>query len=172
MQKLTLLILSILYCFSTNAQQATILKEINPNGSSYSSGNTFIHNDIMYFLANDGTTRSELWRTDGTTAGTYLLKEIFPDANNGIFSIDFAVLGNEIIMGIAGLSDDYAIWKTDGTAQGTVLVSTLSNDYPDWKDRLVTLGSYVYFAGYSTANGPELWRTDGTQRNEYGEKHQ
>jgi ELWxxDGT repeat protein len=162
MQKLTLLILSILYCFSTNAQQATILKEINPNGSSYYGDITFVHNDIMYFLANDGTTGPELWRSDGTTTGTYLLKEIFPDANNYIFSIDFAVLGNEIIMGVAGKSDDYAIWKTDGTTQGTVLVSTLSNDYPDWRDRLVTLGNYVYFAGYSTANGPELWRTDGT----------
>jgi len=36
-------------------------------------------NGISYFVADDGTGGGwELWRTDGTTAGTYMVKNINP----------------------------------------------------------------------------------------------
>jgi ELWxxDGT repeat protein len=38
----------------------------------------------VYFAANDGTRGYELWKTDGTTAGTVLVKDLFPGANSGL----------------------------------------------------------------------------------------
>src|SRR5579872_6310039 len=35
-------------------------------------------NGIGYFTANDGTHGNELWRTDGTAAGTYMVKDLEP----------------------------------------------------------------------------------------------
>jgi ELWxxDGT repeat protein len=147
-----------------NTQLATLVKEINPSGSAFADGKTFVSNGTMYFLAKDGVNGSELWRTDGTELGTWLLKDIAPGAD-GLSAVDFAQLGDQIIMGVAGLSDNYAIWKTDGTTQGTVLIKTLYNGFPGWKDRLVTYNGFVYFTADDGNTGPEVWRTDGTEAN-------
>jgi ELWxxDGT repeat protein len=34
--------------------------------------------DTLYFAADDGSHGTELWRTDGTRAGTWLVKDINP----------------------------------------------------------------------------------------------
>jgi ELWxxDGT repeat protein len=36
---------------------------------------------LLYFMANDGVSGRELWRTDGTAAGTFRVKDIFPGPN-------------------------------------------------------------------------------------------
>ena len=39
-------------------------------------------NDALYFTASDGLIGTELWKSDGTTGGTVLLKDIFPGAGS------------------------------------------------------------------------------------------
>ncbi len=35
-------------------------------------------NGTLYFLASDGTTGIELWKSDGTSAGTVLVRDVLP----------------------------------------------------------------------------------------------
>src|SRR4029453_16664001 len=60
------------------AQLARRVKDINTTassaGSNPSSGLQI--GNITYFAANDGVNGTELWRTDGTQAGTWLVKDI------------------------------------------------------------------------------------------------
>lgn len=44
--------------------------------------NYSVDGDVMYFAGNDGANGIELWRTDGTLAGTYLVKDIRPGTGN------------------------------------------------------------------------------------------
>jgi ELWxxDGT repeat protein len=44
-----------------------------------------VFNGALYFQAGDGTHGRELWRTDGTTAGTALVKDINPGAGDGFY---------------------------------------------------------------------------------------
>lgn len=67
----------------------TQIKNINPsvsfNGPWGNSWNyhTYYFNNNYYFIANDGSTGNELWKTDGTNSGTSLLMDIYPGTVSG-----------------------------------------------------------------------------------------
>lgn len=67
----------------------SLIKNINPttnfNGTVGNSWNyrTYFFNNNYIFLANDGNTGVELWKTDGTNSGTTLLLDIYPGTSNG-----------------------------------------------------------------------------------------
>ena len=52
-----------------------------------------IHEDKMYFTANDGSTGAELWVTDGTEVGTKLVYDLNPGIAESTPS-NFQVMGN------------------------------------------------------------------------------
>jgi ELWxxDGT repeat protein len=64
-------------------KKVSLLKDINP-GSANSDlfKNTKMHNGVLYFQANDGSHGNELWRTDGTEKGTYLIEDLNPGIAN------------------------------------------------------------------------------------------
>jgi ELWxxDGT repeat protein len=67
-----------------------MVANINPGPAGafeYGSGMLTSFKDYLIFSANDGVHRTELWKTDGTTAGTSLLKDINPTSENILFSI-------------------------------------------------------------------------------------
>ncbi len=123
--------------------------------------------DIAYFQAEDGAGPqgeghgAELWRTDGTTAGTYLVKDIHlgPDSSSltnltqlgayVYFAADDGVFGHEL-------------WRSDGTEAGTTLVAdiTLGAEGSD-PERLTPVGSTLFFSAWNEdAGGADLWRAD------------
>ena len=64
------------------------------------------------------------YKTDGTTAGTVLVKDIWP----GHFSSApnyMEALGNEVFFRASTAANGSELWKSDGTATGTVLVKDL-----------------------------------------------
>lgn len=63
-----------------------LLKDINTtvNPAASSAIISFVDGGgIAYFAANDSRHGTELWRSDGTEAGTYLVKDIVPGAQSG-----------------------------------------------------------------------------------------
>ena len=77
-----------------------------------------------YFSAGGGggPTGEELWRTDGTGAGTRLVKDIYP-GTEGSWPAEITVLGGKLLFRATdGGPYDYALWESDGTAAGTKLV--------------------------------------------------
>jgi ELWxxDGT repeat protein len=75
---------------------------------------TFPFGDVLIFNADDGIHGKELWRSDGTAEGTFMLKDIAP----GEISADpnrFRVVGDTLLF-----STSYGYWQSDGTAEGTI----------------------------------------------------
>ena len=75
-------------------------------------------NDTVFFVANTSELGRELWRSDGTAAGTNLVADInpnFEDADPRALTVLDGVLYFFADDGVAG----YELWRSDGTADGT-----------------------------------------------------
>ena len=75
--------------------------------------------NTLYFIANDGIHGEELWKTDGTTSGTVMVKDINSGSDGTLLS-RFIVVGN-ILYFVADDGTEVELWITDGTTSGTVL---------------------------------------------------
>jgi len=105
---------------------------------------------LTYFTASDPLHGQELWRTDGSAAGTQLVRDFTPGPD-GIEGWSGVELGAELLLGVGD-----SIYLTDGSDAGTRLVAAGVN-----LGTPVTIGGQVYFS--SPVGGVYVpWITDGT----------
>jgi ELWxxDGT repeat protein len=106
----------------------------------------------------------EYWVTDGTSAGTKMLKDINPGQPSGIQSVEGIVLNNTGFLFAAtdGVSGN-ELWTSDGTENGTNLLLDIFPGVGDSNpSSFVELNGFVYFSADDGVHGKELWKTDGT----------
>ncbi len=74
-----------------------------------------------FFIAYTGENGCELWKSNGTAAGTVLVKDMVP-GNPGSDARDLTAVGKTLFF----VNDDGVhgrqLWKSDGTAAGTGIV--------------------------------------------------
>ncbi|MCC9606607.1 hypothetical protein LOC68_17015 [Blastopirellula sp. JC732] len=89
------------------------LADVGPYSFRYS---TLEVGEFLYFRAYDATYGMELWRTDGTPAGTERLTEIVPDNDqvlqNADAVFDFKLLGNRVTTRVYNVNDSPEILDT------------------------------------------------------------
>ena len=112
-----LLFLFLLLNLSVYSQEPVLLKDIHPT-SSGASGPYVEFNGEIYFTGFDGVTGLEPWVTDGTEAGTRLLKDIRPGTNSSDPHSLIAV-GPKLYFFANDGSAGNEIWSSDGTEFGT-----------------------------------------------------
>ncbi|MDD4289717.1 MAG: CARDB domain-containing protein [Patescibacteria group bacterium] len=137
-----------------------VIKNINQtiNGTSFTTSPYFTNvNNKLYFVANDGINGYELWKSDGTTNGTVMVKDI----STGISSSNPQDLINinEVLYFRANNSDGSRLWKSDGTEIGTEVVNNTASA-PRY---LTNVNGTLYFVANDEINGYELWKSDGTE---------
>ncbi|MCA2759485.1 ELWxxDGT repeat protein, partial [Microcystis sp. M145S2] len=112
--------------------------------------------------ANDGVSGYELWKSDGTAAGTVLVKDIRP-GSTGSYPRYLTAVGNTLFFTAYDGVSGYELWKSDGTAAGTVLVKDIRPGYYRSNPRnLTVVGNTLFFTANDGVSGYELWKSDGT----------
>jgi ELWxxDGT repeat protein len=163
----TSLVLAAGLALSANAQPAYLVKDITPGADiQYPSRGVDLHG-IHLFFADDRVHGYELWRTDATEAGTWLLKDINPTPGKGSHIQDYRLTyfdpGLTATPDFATFfADDGThgpqLWRTDGTKDGTEPIRNLSPGF--WK--AVAVGNLIVFFADDGIHGVEPWITDGT----------
>lgn len=127
-----------------SAQDSPVLPEgmeiLTPDGVTVTTGDTRtfdMEKNIVvagsptagyktYFTAKDATHGEELWVTDGTAAGTKMVKDIYP----GEFSSDVKYItrfNDKVVFQATANEDDGAeLWISDGTEGGTYMLADLN----------------------------------------------
>jgi ELWxxDGT repeat protein len=102
-----------------------------PGGGSSNLSNLTVVDGKPFFTASDPVNGNELWVSDGTQAGTILLKDIYP-STGGSTPSSFAVVNGQLVFQAYDPTNGYELWVSDGTEAGTVRISdTTPNTNPE-----------------------------------------
>lgn len=120
------------------------------------------YNNKIYFSYNDGVNGQEPWVSDGTTAGTVMLKDIYPGSTSSNPK-NFTVANNMLFFLANNTNGAQRLYASDGTAGNTiVLKDNIVNGF-NGERAMAVLNNFVYFKsddGSGSGNG--LWKSDGT----------
>jgi ELWxxDGT repeat protein len=156
-----------------------LVKDIAPGNTSSGPVNMTNHNGVLFFYASDtvGMTGhgTELWKSDGTEAGTVMVKDISPGPEStdfffsGLQSRDAFDLNGRIFFTAADRTGAYPgkfgreLYITDGTEGGTSLVKDIWPGTGGSSVRFVCIeNNRLIFRADDFLHGEELWSSDGT----------
>ena len=138
------------------------LKEINP-GSQVDGDSTPRHFTVvdgtLYFEAFSPSYGAELWKTDGTTAGTQRVTDLAPGPD-GAYLDDLTEAGGRLFfVHYPPGTTNYELWTSDGTADGTTIVQEIeSGSSGSFPRNLTEVDGTLYFS----TRDHTLWRSQGT----------
>ena len=118
--------------------------------------------NTLYFRANDGTNGRELWKSDGTSDGTVMVKDIRTGSASSN-PTELTAVGDTLYFGASDGTNGIELWKSDGTLDGTVMVKDIYTPYQSSRPtKLTAVGDTLFFSANDGTNGWELWKSDGT----------
>ncbi len=116
----------------------------------------------LFFTAAGADGDRELWRSDGTEAGTVRVKDICPGPCTSRPALLTDVNGTLFFTASDG-AHDAELWRSDGTAAGTVLVKDIRARFSSEPGGLTAVNGALFFAATDDTGGRELWKSDGTE---------
>jgi ELWxxDGT repeat protein len=116
----------------------------------------------LFYVGYDAEHGQELWRSDGTPAGTALVRDVAPGPAGGAPQ-NLTVVGDTLFFTADDGVHGAELWKTNGSTAGTALVADIdpgaAGSYPD---RLTAAGGTLFFHLCDWQHNAQLWRSDGT----------
>jgi trimeric autotransporter adhesin len=120
------------------------------------------NNGTLFFSANDGISGNELWKSDGTAAGTVMVKDINPGFTSSMIN-EMISFNNTLYFQVGDAAAGAELWKSDGTDAGTFMVKDIEPGSGSSSPRYFVAGNTsLFFTATTAAQGLELWKTDGT----------
>ena len=149
-----------LTAFPVFSNEPFLVRDVNPDSTTSVLSNFYATDTLLFFRGYQHGYGSEPWRSDGTTAGTFMIQEMRAGSNSSLPAA-FSKLGDDIIFAAAN-DTGQGLFSTRGNPDDVVLVKS---DFVLWMPPMVAVGNELFAAG--SVIGPlggdkELWKTNGT----------
>ena len=156
-------ILPLLFLCTPATGHGLVCQEVQVEGTShYFSGLTNV-NGTVYFLV-ETPSGSNLWKTNGFSSGTALVKDIYPGGDSNISHL--TNVNGTLFFVASDATHGRELWKSDGTTAGTVLVKDINLSGDSNPAFLTNVNGALFFVAYDETIGHEgtttLWKSDGT----------
>ncbi len=116
--------------------------------------------DVLYFTADDGIHGREVWQTDGTEGGTWMVKDIRAGQDTSSPSNLVSFDGLLYFAANEG-TNGTELWRSDGAEVGTWMVRDIQKGAASSSPaQLTVVGNTLFFV---VSNGRTLWKSDGTE---------
>jgi len=150
-----------LYRTDGTEQNTVSIFKVEGSGAAPGKPPLFKLDNQAYFINAPATTGADLWKSDGTTAGTVIVKDI-TSAGEGNITFRFMDQINDLLYFITldSATGNSSLWQSDGTADGTVLI----NEFTSFVrvSYMTSVNGKLIFPAWTALNGIELWVSDGT----------
>lgn len=120
----------------------------------------------LYFYSANTSNGGELWSSDGTLAGTDMVKDINPNGSSAIDKL--TCLNTTLFLSANDGVHGHELWRSNGTPAGTLMVKDVrqsdatNTNLNDIGDVLASNGS-IYFTSKNTPTSFLLWKSNGTE---------
>src|SRR5262249_5647638 len=118
---------------------------------------------LYFFEIDDSASGVELWRSDGTDAGTYMLSDINP-GSQGSYPKYLIPVGGLLYFAACDNAPGVELWRTDGTIAGTLRLTDLADGggHTAVVVPFSAINGEVLFRARDTFHSSSLWASDGT----------
>ena len=106
----------------------------------------------LYFEAYDEEHGVELWASDGTAEGTYLVKDVRPGPESPEL-FEFAFAGGRLYFTANDGVHGFELWTSDGTAEGTSSLDLCDGECSSFPGLPRAFGDLVYFPAHDEQAG-------------------
>ena len=138
-----------------------LLKDINVSPAITNPTSLVAVGSTLFFAATDSQHGTELWRSDGTVAGTQIVADINPGTGNSNPKYLTNVNGTVFFQATDGVHG-VQLWESNGTAAGTQMVLDINSGTGNSMPRFLTnVNGTLFFVADDGRHGPE---TVGQQR--------
>ncbi len=173
MKKLIIFSIAIFSALFAQAQ-IQLIKDINP-GTAYGVGLQSPYQraqigDEIFFVGDDGQHGKELWVTDGTAVGTYMIADIWPGSGSGLSGFTrMMVMGDALYFSANDSLHGQELWKYEIGSGGPQLLADMipgvEGSFPDLTENIsaIVYKDRLYFEGSDKAKAEdrEIWYTAG-----------
>ncbi len=119
-------------------------------------------NGTLFFTANDGIHGGQLWKSDGTAAGTVMFSDVNP-SGGGLSPADLTAVGCKLFFTTNDGTDGTQLWESDETTGVTQMVSDVNPGVGFSSiGNLTNVNGMLYFAADDGTDGTQIWESDGT----------
>ncbi len=135
-----------------------VVADINPGSTSQNFHWLTNVSGTLFFAGNDGVHGWELWRSNGTAAGTALVA----DVNPGFGACSPANINGTLFLSASDGTHGYQLWRSNGTAAGTTMVADINPSGNSFPTYLTNVNGTLFFGADDGVHGYALWRSNGT----------
>jgi ELWxxDGT repeat protein len=149
----------VLYRSDATAVGTAVVKDLGLfDPAAFEPPASVVAGGLLYFVSNDAAHGQELWRTDGTPAGTLLVADLQPGAGSSL-PLELTAYGDRLFFTADDGEHGRELWVTRGVPGDPQPVGRRSDGTLSLAPQGLTVaGETLFFNADDGVHGRELWR--------------
>lgn len=152
-----------LWVYNHLTGETTAIRSFSINSTdTYTASITAFNGNAYFYAMSNVSAKKALWKTDGTSAGTVMVKDLNLVGPNNPIPNGMTVCNGALYFNAYDASSGVELWKTTDGINSSLVKDINPGVGNSSITSLTAVGNLLYFGANNGSTGVELWKTDGT----------